>query len=89
MWGEVAEQGHAGSPGSGGASPYLRRRFRQTAGPFRPMTGVLALRAMRPLERCPPYRRYASPPGRRRLSIRIWMLTSSTQRGKTRMIQPI
>jgi hypothetical protein len=23
MWGEVAEQGQAGSPGSGGASPYL------------------------------------------------------------------
>jgi hypothetical protein len=26
-WGEVAEQGDAGSPGSGGASPYLRRGF--------------------------------------------------------------
>jgi hypothetical protein len=23
MWGEVAEQGQAGSPGSGGTSPYL------------------------------------------------------------------
>ena len=26
MWGDVTERGHAGSPGSGGASPYLRRR---------------------------------------------------------------